>query len=123
MAQACTITESFRLGIRKITFSWTSDASGDVNGTTGSTASIEKVTGTIARLVTNPGATAPTDNYDIVLNDEDGADVLGGTGANRDTAVSESLNPNVLVDNVLTLVVSNAGDSKVGTVVLYVVNQ
>jgi hypothetical protein len=123
MPQVCTITESFNLGIRKVTFAWTSDASGDVNGTTGVMAS--KITGRIERVVTDPGSTAPTTLYDIVLNDENGADVLAGAGANLSATVSVSanLNPPVLVDNTLTLVVSNAGDSKVGQVVLYVRNQ
>lgn len=45
--------------------------------------------GRILSLTTDPGATAPTDNWDIALNNADGFDVLGGAGANRDTANTE----------------------------------
>lgn len=45
--------------------------------------------GRILSLTTDPGATAPTDNWDVVLNDADGFDLLGGAGANRDTANTE----------------------------------
>ena len=39
-------------------------------------------------MITNPGTTAPQDNYDITLTSE-GADMLLGGGANRDTANTE----------------------------------
>lgn len=48
-----------------------------------------KVYGILQRLVTNPGATAPTDNWDVTITDEDAFDVLGGAGANRDTTTTE----------------------------------
>lgn len=48
-----------------------------------------QIDGTILGISTNPGSTAPTDNYDIVLLDADGADRLGGVGANRDTSTTE----------------------------------
>ena len=37
---------------------------------------------------TDPGSTAPTDNYDIVIN-VDGFDICGGVLANRDTTNTE----------------------------------
>jgi hypothetical protein len=41
---------------------------------------------------TNPGSTAPTDNYDIVINDADGLDIAGGLLVDRDTANTEIVN-------------------------------
>jgi hypothetical protein len=113
--------------ICRYTLAWTSHTDGTVALPT------PTINGTILRVTFNPGATAPTDNYDVTLTDEDGIDVLGGQGANRDTANSESVCPGlaftdgtttsvvpIAVAGTLTLNVSNAGDSKQGTVVLYV---
>ena len=47
------------------------------------------VGGRLLQLVTNPGSTAPQDNYDITLTDAEGSDFLLGKGANRDTSNSE----------------------------------
>lgn len=52
--------------------------------------------GYIAKVVTDPGGTAPTDDYDITLTDDTtGADLLGGEGADRDTANTEEVVPKV----------------------------
>lgn len=133
MSQACTFSQSYRQNDTDIvvsTWSWTSDSSGDVSGTVGT--STAAISGEILRCVTNPGSAAPSANYDIVINDADGIDVLAGQGANRHTTTSEHVKPGVpfkdgtttstapvCVNGTLTLVVSNAGDSKNGTVVLY----
>ena len=58
----------------------------------------EAVSGWVERVVTSPGTPAPTDDYDITLEDPEGVDVLGGAGSNRDTATSEQVLP--LVDGV-----------------------
>jgi hypothetical protein len=72
--------------------------------------------GHLLELITDPGATAPTDNYDITLVDANGFDRLQGVGANRDTAVTEaarivysttSTNPVVALSDVLTLTLAN----------------
>lgn len=47
------------------------------------------IDGYLIGISTNPGSTAPTDNYDITLLDEDGEDRLAGAGANRDTSTTE----------------------------------
>lgn len=47
----------------------------------------------IVEVRTNPGTTAPTDNYDIVINDHNGIDLMGGQLANRDTTTSEAAYP------------------------------
>jgi hypothetical protein len=46
------------------------------------------VTGKILYAKTNPGTTAPTDNYDLSLI-SDGVDIMGGALGNRDTANTE----------------------------------
>lgn len=131
--QAVTITElpsqygSYEK-LRKITWEWTatdlgvvtdSTTAGLVNKTT------QKYTGEIIRLVTIPGTStdAPADNYDVTIEDSDGADVLVGAGADRDTANMEQKLASVLgcvYDSQLSLKIANAGDAKKGTVILYV---
>jgi hypothetical protein len=113
--------------LKKITITWESDASGDATGT-----SPYKVHGVLLRAVFNPSADAPTDNYDVVLNDENGMDVLGGQGANLDTANSNHVCPGmpltdgtttsvvpIALADALSLVVSNAGNANDGVIVLY----
>jgi len=117
--------------IHKIIADWVSDdTDGTVEGTT------KKITGTLIKAVTDPGATAPTDNYDITITDEEGADVLGNcvdSLANRDTATteevyllvsdSEATTPRGIVHPVvcdkLTIAIAAAGNSKEGQLILY----
>jgi len=117
--------------IRKIIIDWTSDsATGAVSGTT------KKITGTLLKGITDPGATAPTDNYDIVVTDEEGVNVLGNCVddlANRDTSNTEEVyflvsnlaatdpagNTHPVVCDKLTFTITNAGNSKTGQIVIY----
>lgn len=115
--------------VRKFIMDWTSDSSGDVTEipTDG------HVSGAILRVVTVPSATAaPSDNYDVTCLDENGVDIFAGQGANRDTANAEHFKPGVpfkdgtttstdviCIDDILTLTVDNAGDTKQGRVVIY----
>lgn len=121
----CTFTEEFEFGIRKITLSWLSDdAAGTVAGTVG--AIPEKVQGLIQRVVTVPGSPAPTDLYDIVLNDANGADVMNGALANRSTSAVENINvagQGIRVSDFLTMVIAAAGNAKRGSLILYVQNR
>ncbi len=123
---ACVVTHATAATngrMKTITFSWTSDdTTGAVTGSTTDT-----INGLVYGLKTNPGSTAPTDNYDITVTDADGLDVLGGVGADRDTANTEYAAAkdgagNVVpipVSGVLTINVSNAGNSKVGVATLF----
>ena len=126
---AGTITISNHIQAKKsgligaLRLAWTSDTGGDVNGTT------FVFNGRIERIVTNPGATAPTANYDVVINDEDAIDLAQGLLANRHTSNSEEVTPLVgdgtttdkLVAHAGTIEpqVSNAGASKVGEIIIH----
>jgi hypothetical protein len=82
----------------------------------------------ITHVVTDPGSTAPTDNYDITLTDTYGVDVMGGELTNRDTSNSEQVVPKI--DTVfgsrmveaqgLTLAITgNIVNSATGTIAIY----
>lgn len=118
-------------GICAYQWDWISHTDGTVSGLAASAT----ITGTIVGVLTNPGSTAPTDNYDITLTDSNGFDVLAGQGADRDTANTEMFCPGipfkdgvttsiapVVVNSPLTLGVTNAGSGKVGTLILFVRN-
>lgn len=116
MAMSVTITEQEqRQGIQRVKFAWVSAADGTASGTTAS-----KFNGLVYECVTDPSATAPTDNYDITITDDDGIDVLHGLGANRDTATTEYLEASdglgIVHNSTLALAIANAGDSKEGVV-------
>lgn len=106
-------------GVSLTTVTWTSDAAG------AATQTITGFDGQIHRIVTDPaaGGSAPTDDYDITLVDSDGLDILGGAGANRDTANTEQLDISAVAPLVhygdLVLTVAAAGDTKAGTVKIY----
>lgn len=120
MAGSVTITYSqSRPGIRSVKWAWTSDGSGDVNGT-----DTVALSGQALRWVTNPdGTAAPTDNYDIVVNDADGADVAAGVLANRHTSTTQAAYPAAdtyhVFDGPLSLSINAAGASKAGTLTMY----
>ncbi|MEN6375532.1 MAG: hypothetical protein ABFD75_12260 [Smithella sp.] len=110
-----------------LTLSWVSDdATGAVSATT-TTAITDQIAGKyIVLVVTDPGATAPTDDYDITITDANGVDVMGGALANRDTANTEQALPLMgtfggprPIATALTLNVTNAGNSKIGSVIIY----
>ena len=78
-----------------VTFTCTADAS---DGSFPATATSTDITNAIKgyylyKLITNPGTTAPTANYDITITDEDGIDIMGGNAMNRHTSNSESTYP------------------------------
>ena len=115
MAGTVTLTKTGIGSIQKWSLGWTSDGSGD--------ATVNFIAnGKLRRAVFNPGTPAPTDNYDVVINDDEGFDILTGQGANRDTATSEvaasgSLLPYLVGQH--SLAVSNAGSAKAGEIILY----
>lgn len=120
MAGTVTITESRSGSVKQVGFVWISSAGGAADGTT-----TYPYDGKLIGLTTIPagGGSAPTDNYDVAITNASGFDVLLGAGANRDTANTEYVADASLgatPPSVLTLAVTNAGDTKGGTVVLYI---
>ena len=112
--------------IDKVTIDWTADAAdGSVPDTP-----IEGLYGYLLKVLTNPGATAPTDNYDIVLKEPDDTtvDAANSLLLNRDTANSEAAYPYVtnavtpvLLTGTYTFSLSgNSVNSATGTVILFV---
>lgn len=113
----------------KHTFAWVSAADGSAT-----VPSSIAVSGRIERVAFIPSASvAPTNLYDVTLTDADGFDCLAGQGANLSDSAKSHVCPAlplkdgtttadypITVDSVLTLNVTNAGDSKAGTVVVYV---
>jgi hypothetical protein len=61
-------------------------------------------------MSSNPGSTAPQDNWDIDLVDENGVDMLGGTGENMHTTTSQTRYPQKGTDA--------PGDVMVGTTLI-----
>lgn len=85
-----TVTQSASLlgHIRRLTFTCVADAAA---ATFPDTVVTEAIEGRLLKLVTNPGAVQPTDNYDLTIEDQHGHDVLEGVGANRDTLNTEEV--------------------------------
>jgi len=116
-------------GFRKVICSWTSDAAGAAAGTS------QKLVGTLVKATTKP-TDGPTDNYDIVLTDGDGVNILTGCDddlVDRDTTnaeevyflvkdhagspLAQAIHP--VVCSPLTVTVAAAGDTKSGVLNLF----
>jgi hypothetical protein len=117
MAGTVTVpTEEHNAPLQKIVFSWTSSAGGAADGTTS-----YGYSGLLERVLIVPGATTPSDQFDVVLLDDDSRDLLYGVGANcsnADTTVIEDAG--IIANDKITLGVTNAGNAKNGTVVVFV---
>lgn len=118
---AMVFTEITHGTIKKIKAAWTSDdATGAVSGTT-----TNPFDGRIIGACTVPGlaAAAPTDNYDIAVNDSDGVDIALGALANRDTANTEYVSEASMAGvahSKLTVAITTAGNAKTGVLYLYI---
>lgn len=121
-------SQTNRAALTRYVISWTSD---------GSQAYAETIAiqspGELIAVTFDPGTPAPTANYDVVLTDSEGVDVLAGQGANLSDTVSTMVCPGIPVKDGtttsvgprpvygnLSLAISNAGASKAGTIVLWV---
>lgn len=113
-------------GLTKIIITWVADASA---ATVPDTDFI--LCGVLRRIVTDPGATAPSANYDITLIDESGLDLFTTGGANRSATLSQGFIP--MMDGVTTGAFfilycgnatfnldNNAVNSATGTVTLFI---
>jgi hypothetical protein len=119
-AAAGTITQAISYTqnptIKILTFTCTASADdASFPSTATSTANTAEIEGHyITEVRTNPG-TAPTTLYDIVINDTDGIDMMGGTLADRSATLSQRAIPALAtgiyggsaIDGALTLVITN----------------
>lgn len=100
---------------------WTSDASGNVSGTT-----VPVGRGRVVQAKTIPGTggVQPSNGYTVTLKDNDGVDRLGGIGAGQSNASAAILRPTETLFDAeaptLELQVSGAGNAKQGTVIVVV---
>lgn len=98
----------------------------------------QKIVGELIKIVTDPGSAAPSDNYDVVVTDEEGIDVLANCMnatllGTRDTANTEEtylylkeasgtpigIAAFPVVCDKLTISLANAGNAKTTQVILY----
>lgn len=115
-----TFTETTHTSVKKIALAWTSGTTdGAYSGTT-----TNPYDGECIGLTTIPSTTAaPSADYDLVVNDASGHDVLLGAGANRSASATEHAGSTSLAGvagSKLTFNVSNAGNEKAGTAILYI---
>lgn len=118
---AITFVEKTHGSVKKIKATIVSDGSGDAAGET----TFAAFDGACLLLTTDPagGGDAPSDNWDLVVTDDDGVDVLAGAGANRDTATTEQVigsSLGAVAGSSLTFTASNMGDTKTAVVYLYI---
>jgi len=78
--------------------------------------------------VTDPGATAPTDNYDITLTKANGEEVFDSMLTNRDTANTETAWPSGyhVADENLTFTITDASQdvsNATGTLTIYMLER
>ena len=114
-ARTCTETHYTQGLIRKLRLDCVFDTS---DGSFASYDLTNKMDGYLLAMETNPDGT-PDPNYDIVLNDADGVDILLGGGANRHTTTTEVValkmgtyfHPVVLPDQTYSLVITGNTDT------------
>lgn len=121
-AGSVVITEKKYPSVQLITFAWTCDASGNVNGLA---ATLGRYTGQALQLATVPGSGLSA--YTIAILDSNSIDILCGKGTARSTTVPDYLlAPTVagslgaISDDVLTITISGAGNAKTGTAYLWI---
>lgn len=121
-AQVVTITQdSVDYPIQKVSWDWLCTDGGIVSSAA-SGAYMGKIVKAI--LASDAAGTAPTNEYDVTIEDDDGYDVLSGGGADVTSAATVYLvDPDKCLwvrAKSLTLKVANAGDAKGGVVTLYI---
>jgi hypothetical protein len=108
-------------GVMTYTLAWTSTSGGAVNGN-----QFRTIHGRVSqiRIVPGTGGTQPSDNYDVTLIDPAGIDLLNASGVDQSNSVGEyfMMDPpiHVTTQNLLDLVITNAGSAKTGTVTVWV---
>jgi hypothetical protein len=116
MAMSVTVDEKVFGKIDLVDFTYVSETDGSASGST-----TQRYTGQVRQVLIYAGTTAPTNLYDVQLRDSAGRDLLFGDGADcpvADTVVVE--NAGIVVNDTLTLAVTNAGDTKDGRVIVFI---
>lgn len=123
---------TYKIG-EKVSLTFTADASDGSVPVTSVT-----LRGFLAKVLTNPGSTAPTSNYDIRLTDPDDSnfDALSAALDNRHTTSTEQVYPLIagspgtvtavrpFLNGVYAVSISgNSVNSATGLIVLYLLNQ
>jgi hypothetical protein len=117
-------------GLNKtLLYTWTAHTDGSITAVPTTTEETNYIKGYyLCAAVTNPGSTAPADNYDITITNADGIDLFGGALMNRDETNSEYAVPTIatgvkgcaFIDGTITVnwsnITTNAG---VGTLKLF----
>ncbi len=114
--------------VKKVSYAFTADAA---DGSLPALSTTLK--GWLIKAVTVPGGTAPTDNWDVALNDPDSStlDALGGALGNRDTVTPEQVYPvlgatpavPLFLCGTYSLAISgNSVNSATGTIIFYIVD-
>ena len=121
-AQVVTITQdSVEYPLQKIQWDWLSATGGTV-----SSAASGWYCGKIVKvsLASDAAPTAPTNGYDVTIEDGDGLDVLCGEGADVTASATVYINdPTKMLwvrSGTLTLKVAAAGDEKGGVVTMLI---
>lgn len=119
----------------KLTFSWTSGTDGagtTATSTDDGTFIGQDITSIIKGKILDmgkviPGATTPTDAFDVVVNDEDSVDLFGGEFASCTSGSTTTAYPydgtnygTRLITGAITPQVTGAGNSKTGSIVLHI---
>ena len=105
-------------GVSRYEVLWLSDGSGDVNGR-----AVRMEPGFLLHVETVPdsGGTQPDALYDLTLDDSDAVDVLDALAANlsQTTAKIFQMSTPLFIDDDLVPVITNAGNAKRGTIVIW----
>lgn len=107
---------------KTLIWTWTASAAGALEKTISSDDLAYMKGYYIYWIETNPGATSPTDNYDIVLNSSGSADILRGKLINRDetnTEVVKGLNAPIDGTALTLIITNNIVNAANGTIKLY----
>ena len=119
MASTVTYVETPGKGMQKIKATITAHTDGVVTGVQ----TTYDYNGKVERLITDPdGSSAPTDDWDLTITDEDGYDVLAGAGTDRDTANTEQVlasSLGIVKQSKLTVAASGMGSGGKAVVYLY----
>ncbi len=118
MAGTITAVESRQGSVDQIVFSWLSDASGD--GT--ATATTYSYSGDLLKVVCEPGATTPSDLYDVTLSDDNDLDLLAGQGVDCPDAANLVITGGMLpiTNSTISLTIAGGGNAKIGKVYIYI---